>query len=488
MNAALVRPSGHLDLSSALLGYRGVLGEKLAAHLLRRAGFGVTPTAAREWAHRSPHEAVVRLLEMPSVAGEPVPSDIYDPRPDIMAARREYGGRRAGKDPAFRQAVQQFRRHEFRSMLGMQLWWLNRMLTTNAPLQEKMTFFFHSHFTTAALQKGVTPPMVFNQNQLYRRYALGNLRELTLAVSRDPAMLIYLDNARSVKAHPNENYARELMELFTLGIGNYSEEDVRQSARSFTGWSVDYRSGRFINRRLAHDPGTKTFLGETGNFDGSDIIRIIYEQPACARFWATALLNQFVYNNPEPQLVDAVARLIREHDFELHPIMATLLSSNLFFSPRAYRALVKSPVEFAVGAYQGLGLGQIDRRALGALRAMGQVIFYPPNVAGWPPGNAWMTSDTLIARENFLAALVNSPAIRSSAWITGMPMESTQAANEIVRSLLIGDAPPIAFEQLLDYLAGANTSALGRVSRTDFDIRVRGGAYLAMAMPTFQLA
>ena len=487
MASGLLRPAGHLDIANALRPYHGVWNERQSAHLLRRAGFGSSPKVIHDATAISMDHAVSILLGMPpaDAAGRP---DIFDARAAMIAARMQYGKRGSNDPVALKAAIQSLRRQEFRSLMGMQLWWLNRMLASPAPLQERMTMLFHGHFTTAALQKGVSPDMVFNQNQLFRSHALGNLRDLTLAVSQDPAMLIYLDNARSEKRHPNENYARELMELFTLGIGNYSEEDVRQSARAFTGWSVDYRTGQFVNRPNAHDPGTKTFLGQTGNFDGSDIIRIIYEQPACAKQWATTLLNNFVYNNPEPQLVDAVATELRRHNFELAPVMSTLLRSNVFHSERAYRALVKSPVEFVVGSYAALGLSQIDARAVGALRQMGQVLYYPPNVAGWPPGSNWVTSEMLISRENFLAGLVNSPMMRQSSWISQIPMRADGATKMLVEALLGGDASAASYAQLSQYLDGVGTAALGTLSPENYEMRVRGGAYLTMAMPAYQLA
>ncbi|MEO9170606.1 MAG: DUF1800 domain-containing protein, partial [Candidatus Baltobacteraceae bacterium] len=355
------------------------------------------------------------------------------------------------------------------------------------PLQEKMALYFHGHFTTAAIQKGVWPTYVWAQNELFRNSALGNVRSLTLAVSQDPAMLLYLDNARSAKAHPNENYARELMELFTLGRGNYSEEDIRQSARAFTGWTVDGRTGQFVFNARRHDDGSKTFLARSGNFDGSNIVEIIYEQPACARFWAQSLLNFFVYNNPEPQLINELANLIEKSDYDLAPVISTLLQSSVFFSPRAYRALVKSPVEFVVGAVSTFGLSQIDAPAMRALQQMGQVLFYPPSVAGWPGGSNWITSQTMIARQNFIAGLVNVPAM-SESWIDRAPLDPHLAAKEIVANLLQNDAPEQAYGQLVDYLNGSNTSALKSFSTENYQERVRGAAYLAAAMPAYQLS
>jgi uncharacterized protein (DUF1800 family) len=433
------------------------------------------------------HAAVDSMVDFPSTASLPPTPQLYDARDAIRA---DFGGALkafAGDATARRQLAKEIRKNERQSLIGLQRWWLERMLNTPAPLQEKMALYFHGHFTTASVQKGVTPKMTLNQNQLFRENALGNLRDLTWKVSIDPAMLVYLDNAKNDAEHPNENYARELMELFTLGVDHYTENDVRESARAWSGWIVNRRLGKsqYVARR--HDNGMKTFLGQTGNFTGRDIVDIIYRQPACATFWANSLLNVFVYNNPEPQLVDAVAKLIRKNDYNLKPVMSTLLRSNVFYSERAYRALVKSPVEFVVGTYKTLGLNEIDETAQRALVQMGQILFYPPNVAGWPGGANWLTSQTVIARENFVAGLMNSPAMQQSSWMDSVPVKASAAASQLVQTILYGDASPSALAQLADYLNGAGTSALGMFSAENYQERVRGAAYLTMAMPAYQL-
>ena len=480
MGSGMNRPVGAFDAVRALQPYSGPWNTRLAAHLLRRAGFGGTPDDIRHYATMRPQDAVSSLIHFPDTSGLPQqPDNVLDPRERIFALR--------GSDSADRRlALMQLRKEMVSSIASIQNWWLNRMLSTPAPLQEKMTLFFHGHFTSAAIQKGVWPTYVWQQNQLFRTSALGNLRKLTVSVSKDPAMLLYLDNASSNKAHPNENYARELMELFTLGHGNYSEEDIRQSARAFTGWTINRRAGQFATNESNHDDGTKTFLARSGNFDGNDIVEIIYEQPACARFWAQKLLNYFVYNDPEPQLIDALANVIRKHDYELAPVMSTILRSNVFFSQRAYRALVKSPVEYLVGTYNAFALNQIDLSALRSLRQMGQVLFYPPNVAGWTGGSAWITSQTLIARENFVAALVNSPLMNAS-WIDRSPMNAEMASKALVATILQDDAPQEAYGQLAAYMNGTNTSALNNFSAENYQERVRGAAYLTTAMPAYQL-
>jgi uncharacterized protein (DUF1800 family) len=485
--AGLVRPSGSLD-RDPLAPYEAPLDERTAAHLLRRAGFGGSPDEIARYATMAPAFAARTLVTAIDASSDPWSGAMFDPRAEYATIVAQYPPSDTAHDLQRRLAYSAVGREMAYSVNALRVWWLDRMLTTAAPLQEKMTFFFHGHFTTAAIEKGVWPSLVWNQNQLFRSHALGNLRDLTLAVSRDPAMLLYLDNALNVQAHPNENYARELMELFTLGRGNYTEDDVREAARALTGWTFDRRSASFVFAARNHDDGVKHFLGQTGAFDGSDVVRIIYEQPACSRFWANALLGAFVYSDPEPELVDDMAALIRAHDYELAPVMLTLLQSRVFYSDRAYRALVKSPVEFAIGTYKTLGIPLVDRDVTGSLNQMGQTLFYPPNVAGWPGGQNWITSQTLIARHNFVARLVNAQANGVSAlWLDALPVNAGEAANRMVSVILQGDAAPEAMEQLTGFLNGDDASAMPALSGENVVLRMRGGAYLTMTMPAYQL-
>lgn len=484
--AGMLRPAGSL-VGEPLSPYRGPWSSRLAAHLLRRAGFGGTQAEIARFASMSMHDGVDSLIDLPAADTIAPPPHLYDPREEIAQIIALRGLKDSADDTRRREIFKTVFKRTRRSIVAMQNWWLNRMLNTSAPLQEKMAFYFHGHFTTASVQKGVSAEMTYRQNQLFRSNALGNLRELTWQVSTDPAMLLYLDNAENVAKHPNENYARELMELFTLGVDHYTEEDVRQSARAWTGWFVNRRLGKamFLPRR--HDDGVKTFLGRTGNWSGRDVVEIIFEQPACAEFFASNLLNHFLYNNPEPELITAFAALIRKNDYDLRPVMSTLFRSNVFYSQRAYRALVKSPVEFVVGTYKTLGLPKIDLRAQRALMQMGQILFYPPNVAGWPGGENWLTSQTVIVRENFVAELVNSPALDGS-WLEQIPVQTQQAVAQLVERILGGDASAAARAQLAGYLDGVNTSALGMLSGENYQQRMRGAAYLTMAMPAYQLS
>jgi hypothetical protein len=485
------RPAGALSDTMALAPYDGPWNRRVAGHLLRRAGFGGTP------------EDVSRLAAMPMNAA--VDSLIHFSKDDALAGSPDDTGavfeqlrdayqqlRRSGGDPdALKDAQKAFAKSRRQVGASMERWWLGRMIKTKAPLQEKMTLFWHGRFTTA-FSKGITPRESLDQNWLFRSNALGNARELTLAVSQDPAMLKYLDNDRNVADHPNENYARELMELYTLGIGNYTESDVRESARAFSGWNVrgPLAGGGFYFNQRKHDFGSKTFLGHTGNLDGKDIVEIIYQQPAAARFLATGLLNFFVYNEPEPHLVDAVAEQLRKHDFQTAPVMSMLLRSNVFFSERAYRALVKSPVEYVVGAHQLFGLSDVSDEALLALGRMGQRLFYPPSVKGWDGGAAWLNSQTVLARENYVNYLVGSQMqqMQGGSWLVdGPPPTAQQAVAKLVGTILLGDASPRSSAELLAYLDGAGTSALGALSGENYEERMRGAAYLTMALPAYQL-
>jgi uncharacterized protein (DUF1800 family) len=463
----ILRPAGHLDPLTALEPYRETLGARAAAHLLRRAGFGGTPEEVRRYAGMRAVDAVALLTALPS-ADSAAPPGLGDDSVAIMGTSRR----------------ERFRDRQ-RVVFALQLWWLNRMLASPAPLQEKMTLYFHGHFTSRATP--LFPAITYTQNALFRRSALGNLRELTRNVSKDAAMLLYLNGAQNVAAHPNENYARELMELFTLGVDNYSEADVRESARAWTGWRVDRRADSVSFNPLLHDSGRKTFLGRDGNFTGDDIVNIIFEQQQCARFFASSLLNWFVYNDPEPALVDQVAALLRRHDFELAPVVATILSSNVFFSSRAYRALVKSPVEFVVGAYKALGLPAVDEAALAALAQMGQRLFFPPSVAGWPGGANWLTSGTMIARQNFLTRLLSSQTLGSSSWLRGLPVAPADAARSLAQTLLQDDVAAASLAELDGYLNGTGSAALAPLSPENYDQRIRGAVYLAMATPAYQL-
>src|SRR5438477_7649296 len=254
---------------------------------------------------------------------------------------------------------------------------------------------------------------MWRQNDTLRRHALGNFATLTKEISRDPAMMIYLDLQQSRKEHPNENWARELMELFTVRIGNYSENDIRESARAFTGYRIDMTNQQFRFAAKQHDDGPKTFMGKTGAWNGDDIIDTLMKQPACVQFLARKLWRFFAEDEPSPQIVAAVATRIREHDFEMRPVLREIFSSREFYSDASMRNQIKSPVQFLIQTPSLLATDPpAPPVAQTAMRQMGQILFAPPNVKGWDGGKAWVSTSTLLFRYNFANYLINGDAMR----------------------------------------------------------------------------
>ncbi|TWT45815.1 hypothetical protein RAS1_22480 [Phycisphaerae bacterium RAS1] len=372
-----------------------------AAHLLRRAAFGGSPAEIDRVFAMGVEAAVDYLVEYEKTAYAPAPPAL-DPLVLEEVDREE---RRRLSDQERQQLQQQRQQAERRSHEETRLWWIERMVESPRPFEERMTLFWHGHFTSGAREVRRSLFM-YEQNVFLRKHALANFRELLIGVSKDRAMLVYLDNARNSRREPNENYARELMELFSLGVGNYSEADIKAAARSFTGWTLD-RDG-FVFRPRDHDDGAKTFLGKTGKWGGEDVIDIILQQPACSKFLARTLLDAFCCAEPDKRLVERFAALIRREKFELKPIMKALLGSEAFYHADMRGALVKSPVELLVGTARQL---ELPIRQLGvaerALASMGQEVMQPPNVKGWDGNETWITTATLFNRYNVIGNLID---------------------------------------------------------------------------------
>lgn len=371
-----------------------------AAHLMRRAAFGGSPEEIDRLHALGLEGAVRELVDYERVDYAAAPPSI-DPavteRPDRAALRKLTTAERE-------KAIEQIRRAQRRSMEEVRLWWLDRIMHSPRPFEEKMTLFWHGHFTSGAREVR-NPIFMLEQNQLLRKYAVKNFRDLLIGISKDRAMLTYLDGNRNSKRQPNENYARELMELFTLGVGNYTESDIKAAARAFTGW--DYDENGFVFRARNHDDGPKTFLGRKGNFDGGDVIDIILDQPACPRYLARTLLEHFCRPDPDRQLVERLAQVIRKNNYELKPVMMTLFMSEAFYAPSARGSLVKSPIDLLAGTARTFDIGVTDLLALErAAAGMGQELLQPPNVKGWDGGAKWINTATLFARYNFVGGLI----------------------------------------------------------------------------------
>ncbi len=372
----------------------------LAAHLANRAGFGSPPAELDRLVHLGVERAVDSLVDFEDrPAGAPPP-----PMPPWLKLEREQFQR---LDDDQRRKLRQESQQEHREALqDLRGWWVGRMQTTARPLEEKLTLFWHGHFATSA-RVVKNARLVFQQNEMLRRHCIGNFRELLLGISRDPAMLRYLDNHSNRKANPNENYARELLELFTMGAGNYTEQDVKEAARAFTGWTFSPWTSEYVFAQRQHDYGEKVFLGRRGDFDGGDIIRIILGQPVTARFVVRKLFEFFVYENPAAEVVDACAALLREHDYELRPLLRTIFRSELFYSARAVRTQIKSPAQMVIGSARLLGVEQDPKLLAFGMRLLGQELFAPPNVKGWDGGEAWINTNTLSMRHNLARYLVS---------------------------------------------------------------------------------
>lgn len=349
--------------------YEGPWDLARAAHLHRRAGFAATRTELDEALRAGPAESVERLMSA---------ADDFEPMGRTVAA--------AG---------------EPRGLAG---WWLYAMTRTRAPLRERATLFWHGHFATSAA-KVASARLMFEQNVLLRRRALGDFAALVQEISRDPAMLVYLDSAVNRRAHPNENYARELMELFCLGEGNYTEKDIREIARCFTGWEV--RRDRFKFNRSHHDEGVKAFLGKSGRFGGEDAVRIVLEQPSAPRFIAATLARFFVSDEPVP--IEPLAEDLREN-WDIGRVVARILRSNLFFDSIGRK--IRSPIEMVVGLLRALE-GSTDLQVVADdLERLGQGLFHPPSVKGWDGGRTWINSGTLLGRANLVHRMMTSGKTR----------------------------------------------------------------------------
>ncbi len=461
-----------------------------AAHLLRRAGFGADPQAIQA-AARAGLSATTDALLHP----ERTPDGLDD---NALLARL------AGLLPVPKNGGTPTQ--------AVRMWWVHRMVSSPNPLVEKMTLFWHGHFTSK--DGNAQGDMLYRQNQTFRRNALGSFRSLALAVSRDPEMLRYLNGNTNYKAHPNENYARELMELFTTGIGHYTEDDVKAAARAFSGWNL--RRGEFRFNPRQHDDDPKTFLGRTGNWNGDDIVDMLVAHPATAQRLCTQLFAFFGYPDPEPSVVTALTQTYYASGYDVRAVLDRLFRSRAFYSDRARFAVIKSPAQYVVGTVKMLGLDkaialtlseitpandmaatvaagqaatsrataqavpapaavpnvsgdQAMRRAAGrklgilaglplAMRAMGQDLFAPPSVKGWDGGAAWINTSTLMSRVAFANLVSLSRQLFGGEF--GRAVDYTQGQNLTPEkwvdalALRLGPLPltPATRQALLDYV------------------------------------
>ena len=374
-----------------------------AAHLLNRAGFGGPPQEIQKLVDLGPDKAVSLLLDYEKIPDDTAAPDWARPDPERMAKLRTI--RQAPEDEK-RRMQQEERQLQRQRMMELRGWWFRRMAKGPRPFQEKMVLFWHGHFATS-VEKVRDAYYMWRQNELFRRLATGNWLQLLVDVARDPAMLIWLDQAQSRKDHPNENFAREVMELFALGEGHYTEKDVTEAARALTGWSLNREEQQFIDRPRAHDNGTKTFLGKSGDLDGNDVLAQIVNQSQAARFITAKLWNFFAGAMPSAELTTELATVFRQNNNYFGPFLRVMFRSEEFYSRALIRNQVKSPVQWLVGSVRMLE-SELPPPIVcwGLTRTLGQDLFAPPNVKGWDGGLAWITTNNLLARYNEAAVLV----------------------------------------------------------------------------------
>ncbi len=408
-----------------------------ARHLLNRTGFGATDEEIRRFADMTREQAASTLLaEARTTAVTPPPAWTRDTGP-LRYPR--------GQD-ASPEERKRFQQEQVRDGLELRGWWIGEMLDTPSPLTEKMTLFWHNHFVSAQ-QKVKLALLMYRQNVTLRENALGHFGDLLHAIARDPAMVIYLDNAQNRRGTPNENFAREVMELFTLGEGHYGEQDIKEAARAFTGWSLDRETGRFMFRPFIHDYGSKTVLGCTGHLDGDDVLDILLAKPETAEFITRKLWREFVSPDPDEREVKRIAARFRDSRYDIKVALRALLTSDAFYAPRNRGSLVKSPVDLVVGTIHQFGMhpGETVPFAVAAA-GMGQNLFGPPNVKGWPGGDAWINTSTLLARKAFLDRLFRADDAAGAN--APMSPEMPDSAETMTDALAPPAAPPDASSDL----------------------------------------
>ncbi len=484
-------------------------GYTQARHLLWRAGFGGSPEQIQTLATWGPEKAVDHLINFEKIPVEPVREDAFDsgimkPLTDEQRRRFRLARKNQQEDvlDLFRKARQERQRTDRKQMRKIQRWWLTRMIESPRPLEEKMTLFWHGHFATSYRTIENSYHM-YMQNQLYRSYALGNYGNLLYRIIRDPAMIAYLDNNDSRKGKPNENLAREIMELFSLGIGNYSEDDIKNGARALTGYT--FVDDSFVFRDRDHDKGSKNILGRSGPLDGDDFVSAILETRACSRhmtrklyaFFAADLPAGKADNDTERALHDMASTFLRSK-YNIAPVLKKLFLSEHFYSPAIMNQQIKSPVQLIIGAIRSLQTPVRDLSILlDAMDLMGQSIFFPPSVKGWDGGRSWINTSTLFVRQNTLNYLLTgkkphgydalasaeeydpTPLISALGQISPGAQQDPQAVADYLLRFTLGQSPTHARRTLVNF----TQSNSGQISPD----MITGILLLISAMPEYQL-
>ena len=435
------------------------------AHLLRRAGFGTTPQELQHYTSLGYDGTIDELLNPDRVNNDKLEADIK---------------------------TQDF---DFTVIDDLKRWWLYRMSFTSRPLEEKLTLFWHGHFATSD-RKVNNAYAMYGQNQLFRKMALGNFHELLFNVSKDPAMIIWLDNQQNRKGKPNENYAREVMELFTLGSGNgYTENDIKEAARAFTGWQTQPTG--FVFNKNQHDDGEKTVLAVTGNLNGDDVVDILVKRKEASVFIARKLVKFFVTDDPDEGLVHRLSDVYVKSNFSIKQMMQALLTDRVFLSEKAFHAKIKSPAELVVGTIKSLQVNSLQADLPATMARMGQDLFMPPTVKGWDGGRSWISTGTMMERFNFANRITSDKFAEMAKFMTPTEMmqkqgltSSGQAVDYFLDLLVDDDVPSATRDKLVSYMSSDLKGNKVDTIPDDktLDAKLRGLVHLIMTLPTYQLA
>lgn len=474
--------TGVLAKAATAYGQATGFGTREAAHLLRRAGFGGTTQEVQQLAAMGLDGAVDYLVDYEKIDNSQMEAELQALVQDVPRGGRAEPGRL-----------------DLSRLPGLQGWWTYRMANTARQLEEKLTLFWHDHFATA-ISKVNRGDYMLAQNQLFREMALGNFRDILVAVSRDPAMILWLDNNTNIKGAPNENYARELMELFSMGINhlvsgepNYTETDIKEVARAFTGWTVR-RQGFFFNRNQ-HDDGVKTVFGVSGNFNGEDIVDLIVQREATAYFMANKFWEYFAYENPEQAVLDELAQVYFDSNYNIKTLVRHMFKMDAFYSERALFGDIKNPAEFVIGALRQMGFKFRDGRGYQAvasfMRTMDQDLFNPPTVAGWDGGLSWINTSTLLVRYNAANTITAFDDRRfGETFDPANAVGGSSDPEQIVDSMLaqfgaleVSDDTRLS---LVEYLTNGDLASFTVDERT-LESKIRGLAHLIMSLPEYQL-
>ncbi len=460
-----------------------------ARHLLMRAGFGGTPQETAKLHALGLHAAVDYLVDFHQQPTASIEFSGTPPeRPDPLEGK--YSGavrNRINKERTDRENAQ---------LANLRYWWLKRMVESPRPLQEKLTLFWHGHFATqnSVVQNSYA---CYLQNQFFRNNATGNFGALLYGIVHDPVMIRYLNNNDNYKGHPNENLAREIMELFALGLDQgYTEEDIREAARALTGYNFDHYTAQFRYVDSQHDTGNKKIFGKTGNWSGDDLVKLILEQPATASFISEKLFHFFAYQDPDNETVERLASVLRANNYELAPALKNLFLSAEFYSDQAMGTQIKSPVQLTVGMLHDFGVDEVtDYRSLDtAIQGMGQTLFEPPDVKGWRLGPDWIDANRIFLRYNSTANLLRSvdrPDTRGVDVVAVLQGEDCKSAAEVVDCLVkacfvrpLGESRR---KELVDFLTGLPAQSEWEKQRSQINGRLQALLVLLLSTPDYQM-